>query len=607
VGWGLVAAGQIQPPPTDALVVFGLVVLAFLAFVTEPLPIDVSAILLIVLLAVLEPWTGISSAESISGFASEATITVLAMFVLSEGIRRTGTVQLLSRRIVAFAGGDERKQLASMIGVSGLASGFINNTPVVAVMIPVATDVANRTRTSPSKLLLPVSFASMFGGMLTLIGTSTNLLASDVSERLIGEPFSMFEFTQLGAVVLVTAAAYLIAVGRHLVPARIPPNEDLAEEYGMGPYLTEVAIGAAAPFVDQRVESAPALADVEVLEVLRDGESIPTDDPRIEAGDRFILKATGEAAADLSELRGVDVLPDANVGDNLATTRTDRDVLAEVVLTPRTGIAGGTLAELKFGAEFDVSVLALRRGETVVHERIEDLRLRGGDTLLVRGDESSIRRLREHRHYVVAQEIARPAYRTGRIPVALGIVGGVVALAALEVLPILTGALAGVVAMVATGCVRPGELYDAVDWSVIFLLAGVIPLGVALEQSGGAAYLASLVVAGAGDAPPIVVLGLFYLATTLLTEIVSNNASVVLMIPVGVDVASRIGADPFAFVLAVTFAASTSVLTPIGYQTNLMVYGPGGYRFSDYFRVGAPLQAIMVVVTTLGIALFWGL
>jgi len=607
VGWGVVATGQVQPPPTDALVVFGLVALAFLAFVTEPLPIDVSAILLIVLLAVLEPWTGITSAESISGFASEATITVLAMFVLSEGIRRTGTVQLLSRRIVAFAGGDERKQLASMIGVSGLASGVINNTPVVAVMIPVATDVANRTGTSPSKLLLPMSFASMFGGMLTLIGTSTNLLASDVSARLIGEPFSMFEFTRLGAVVLVTAAAYLLVVGRHLVPARIPPNEDLIEEYGMGPYLTEVAIGAAAPFVDQRVGSAAALADIEVLELLRDGEPVPTDDPRIEAGDRLVLKATGEAAADLSELRGVDVLPDANVGDaDLATTQADRDVLAEVVLTPRTGTAGGTLAGLGFGAKFDVSVLALRRGETVVHEQIEDLRLRGGDTLLVRGDEASIRRLREHRHYVVAQEVARPAYRTERIPVALGIVGGVVALAALNVVPILTGALAGVVAMVATGCVRPGELYDAVDWSVIFLLAGVIPLGIALEQSGGAAFLASLVVAGAGDYPPVVVLGLFYLVTTLMTEIVSNNASVVLMIPVGVDAASRIGADPFAFVLAVTFAASTSVLTPIGYQTNLMVYGPGGYRFSDYFRAGAPLQVIMLVVTTLGIAFFWG-
>jgi len=607
VGWGVVAAGQIQPPPTDALVVFGLVALAFLAFVTEPLPIDVSAILLIVLLAVLEPWTGISSAESVSGFSSEATITVLAMFVLSEGIRRTGTVQLLSRRIVAFAGGDERKQLASMIGVSGLASGFVNNTPVVAVMIPVATDVANRTHTSPSKLLLPLSFASMFGGMLTLIGTSTNLLASDVSARLIGERFSMFEFTQLGAVVLVTAAAYLLVVGRHLVPARIPPNEDLTAEYGMGPYLTEVSIGPAAPLVDQRVGSAPALADVEVLEVVRDGESVPTDEPRIEAGDRLVLKATGEAAADLSELPGVELLPDANVGDaDLATHQTAREVLAEVVLTPRTGTAGGTLAELEFGAEFDVAVLALRRGETVVHEQIEDLRLRGGDTLLVRGDEASIRRLREHRHYVVAQEIARPSYRTGRIPVALGIVGGVVALAALEVLPILTGALAGVVAMVATGCIRPGELYDAVDWSVIFLLAGVIPLGVALEQSGGAAYLASLVVAAAGDSPPIVVLGLFYLVTSLMTEMISNNASVVLMIPVGVDTATRIGADPFSFVLAVTFAASTSVLTPIGYQTNLMVYGPGGYRFSDYFRVGAPLQVLMLIVTTLGIAFFWG-
>lgn len=237
---------------------------------------------------------------------------------------------------------------------------------------------------------------------------------------------------------------------------------------------------------------------------------------------------------------------------------------------------------------------------------MDERRLRGGDTLLIQATEKTIQRFGTDRNFVLARELLRPDFRTNRIPVALGIIAAVVALAALEVVPILVSALGGVVAMVATGCVEPNEVYSSVDWSVIFLLAGLIPLGVAMERTGAAEWLASVVVAAGIGLSPLAFLALFYLFTALITNVISNNASVVLMIPVAIDAAQAIGADPFPFVLAVTFAASTAMLTPIGYQTNLMVYGPGGYKFTDFFRVGAPLQIILTVVTTLGIAVFWG-
>jgi di/tricarboxylate transporter len=237
---------------------------------------------------------------------------------------------------------------------------------------------------------------------------------------------------------------------------------------------------------------------------------------------------------------------------------------------------------------------------------MDDISLRVGDTLLVQATAESIERLDATRDLIVAQEIDRRDYRGDRIPVAIGIVVAVVGLAALEILPIVVAALTGALAMVATGCLRPAELYESVQWDVVFLLAGVIPLGIALEATGGASLLASIVVATGDFLPLVGVLGAFYVLTAVLTNVISNNASVVLMIPVAVEAAEALGANAFSFVLAVTFAASTAFMTPVGYQTNLFVYGPGGYRFSDYLRVGGPLQLVFAVVTTVGIAAIWG-
>ncbi|WP_423746182.1 SLC13 family permease (plasmid) [Haladaptatus sp. SPP-AMP-3] len=600
---------------TDTLVVFAIVLIALVFFATELLPVDVTAILIMVTLMVLEPWTGISTTEGISGFANEATITVLAMLILSAGVSQTGVVQLLGSRLADFAGSDLKKQLFATIGVAGPASGFVNNTPVVAILVPVITDLAHEGKTSPSKLLIPLSYASMLGGMLTLIGTSTNILASNVTGRLAERTgnarlhaFSMFEFTGLGVIVLVVGGLYLLFVGHRLLPERVPPEEDYIEEYEMENYLTEVEVAEGSPFVGKTVEDAidEAVFDAEIIQLVRDDETFieHIGQRTIRAGDVLTLRIDKRTLSTLTTLEHL----------TLAGTPTEAEIdpgeeqtLVEVVIPSGSSLVGETLSSSTFRERFDAAVLAFRSRGEVIHERLDRVTVRVGDTLLVQASADGIDRLAANRDFIVAHQVSDPDYRTEKIPAALAIIVGVVSLAALGVFPILVTALGGVVAMVATGVLKPGELYESVEWNVIFLLAGVIPLGVALENSGGAELLGGLVAASANYLPVVAVLWIFYIATGLITEVISNNASVVLMIPVAVEAATRIDANPFAFVLAVTFAASTSFLGPVGYQTNLFVYGPGGYKFTDYFRIGAPLQLLLSAVTVAGIVAFWGL
>jgi di/tricarboxylate transporter len=604
---------------TEMLVVFAVILVALVLFVAEPVPIDITAIGVLVSLVVLEPWTGVTPADGVSGFASSATVTVLAMFVLSEGIRRTGVVNIIGREIAERFGESPFGQLAAVLGLAGGSAGFINNTPVVAVMIPMVTELSDRTGISPSKLLIPVSFASMMGGMLTLIGTSTNILASDVYDRIGGaatEPFSMFEFTALGLLVLASGTLYLLAFGPRLLPERIKARTELTDEFEMKQYLTEVVVREDSPMVGRSVDDSLSDIDVDadIVQLIRDRKSFnePLSRKVVQEGDILVLRVDRESLVGLMDAEGLDFAPDVDATDELLEGE-DSDVreegeqrLVEIVLTPDTNLLGETLETLNFRQRYDASVLAIRRGGEIIHQRMDKRRLRAGDTLLIQATEDTVNRFGRDRNFVVAQELTRPYFRSERIPVAVGIVAAVVALAAFNVVPIMISALGGILGMVVTGCVKPNEVYDAVDWNVIFLLAGLIPLGVAMEESGAAAWLADLVVGSSAGLGMVALLAVFYLFTALVTNVISNNASVVLMVPVAYDAAIQLGADPFAFVLAVTFAASTAMLTPIGYQTNLMVYGPGGYKFTDFARVGAPLQLLLTVVTTLGIVWLYG-
>ncbi|QIO24294.1 SLC13 family permease [Haloarcula sp. JP-L23] len=613
--------------------VFALILVALVLFATEALPVDVTAITLMVALMLVEPVTtslvdagllaeplyvlhqpgdGVSPlTQGLSGFASTATITVLAMFILSDGVQRTGIVQMLGSRLVSLTGDSETRQLGATVGLVGPISGFINNTAAVAILLPMVTEIAHKGKTSPSKLLLPLSYASMFGGMLTLIGTSTNILASQLSAELLDHPFGMFEFTQLGIVVTVVGTVYLMTVGRWLVPGRIKPREDLTDEFEMGEYLTEVVVREDSPIVGQTVRGALSETefDVDVVQLVR-GDRVflePLDPKTIRPGDVFALRTDRDTLVDLLDAEGLDLIPEVEVDDAELESASEHQNLVELVVAPGSSLVGETLTSANFRQRYDATVLALRRGRELFRQRMDRITLKVGDTLLVQATADSIDRLNVNRDFIVAQEVERPDFRRSKIPVAVGIVAAVVGVAALTPIHIVVSALAGAVAMVLTGCLRPQELYDAVQWDVIFLLAGVIPLGIALQATGGADLLADLFVLAAPSLSSIVVLGLMYVVTAVLTNVISNNASVVLMIPVAVEAAQQLNANAFAFVLAVTFAASTAFMTPVGYQTNLLVYGPGGYRFTDYLKVGAPLQAVFAVVTTLGIAFFWGL
>ncbi|WP_224333090.1 SLC13 family permease [Haloprofundus halobius] len=602
--------------------VFLVILVALVFFATEPVPVDVTALGVMVTLMLVQPMSEtlaaaglltapmqlISVEQGLSGFASQATLTVLAMFILSEGVQRTGVVQILGAKIAAVTRESESRQLGAIVGVVAPISGFINNTAAVAILLPMVTDLAERGRNSPSKLLLPLSYASMFGGTLTLIGTSTNILASDISARLGVGAFSMFEFTGLGIVVTLVGTVYLLTVGRYLTPARIRPQSDLTEEFEMGEYLTEVLVREDSPLVGQRVQDAlvETALDVDLLQLIRGGEVFlePLGPKEIQAGDVFAVRTDRDTLVELLDVEGLDLVP-VRVDEETLEAGEGGQNLVEVVVAPRSALVGESLSSIGFRQRYDATVLALRRGGELIRRRMDDVRLQVGDTLLVQASTDSIERLDRNRDFIVAQEIERHDFRESKIPVAVGIVALVVAVAALTPIPIVVSALAGALAMIATRCLKPTEIYDAVQWDVIFLLAGVIPLGIAMQETGADQLLADSIVASATALPMLGVLALFYVVTALLTNVISNNASVVLMVPVAVEAATQIGANPLSFVIAVTFAASTAFMTPVGYQTNLFVYGPGGYKFIDYVRVGAPLQLLFAVVTTLGITVFF--
>jgi di/tricarboxylate transporter len=593
------------------LVVLGIILVAFILFVTELFPVDVTALIILVLLMILGPWTEVSPTDGLSGFSNEATITVLAMLILSESIRRTGAVQLLGHRVTALVGDSQFKQILATVGIAGSVSGFINDTPVVALLVPFASDLAHRGNTSPSKLMIPLSYAAMLGGTLTLIGTSTNLLASGLAQQLLGRSLGVFQFTPVGVVVLITGVLYLVFVAPRLLPERVRPRETLLEEYEVEEYLAELVAPEASPLVGTPIADIPVEAGFngEVKEVVREDTVLsPFSDDPVEPNDTFLISASRGGLISLIEDEALNPLP--TIGRDPSVTEEARKdsetVLIEVVVPTDSALIGDTIETSRILERYDATLVALQRGDVRL-PRVRETEFTVGDLLLLQLPADELERVAETRDLIVAREIPREDYRYDKIPVAVAILAAVVGSAALGFLEIQVAALAGVVAMVLSGTLAPTELYEGVDWTVIFLLAGVIPLGIAMENTGTAALLGALVATSAQYLPTVAVLGVFYASTVVLTNIISNNATVALMVPVAINAAREIGANPLAFLLAVMFAASAAFMSPVGYQTNLFVYRPGGYRFTDFARVGAFLQVILAIVTPLTIAVYFGI
>ncbi len=589
---------------------FAILIGALIVFMLDIYPIDFVAFAIMALILLLGPILGVTPVEAISGFSNPATITILAMFILSAGIYRTGIINFLAHHMIRLAGANEIKQLFIVLLVVGPISAFINNTAAVAILIPSVVALAREHRRSPSKLLIPLSYFSQLAGATTLIGTATNILTSSLSIQAGYEPFSMFEFTHIGILIFVTGVLYLIFVGRHLLPERRVKSE-IADNYRMNRYLSELIILKNSPLIGKNVIESGLRDkyDVHVLEILRNGQKVahPLADKAFQADDIMFIKAGNtERLLTMTTREGVAIEPELRLLDPDMVESSKRSLL-EVVVSPNSDLIGGTLESTNFRYHYNCTVIAIRKHGEVLRERLGEVSLNFGDTLLLRGSGEAMEQIKREPAFIVTEEQEQEAFRNEKTPIALGIIGGVVLVAALGWAPILVTAIVGSVLMVLTGCLKVNELHEAIRWDVIFLLAGIIPLGIALQKTGGAQLIADLATATANYLPAVAVLGVFYLMTVILAEFISHSAAVVVMVPVGAATAEALGLDARAFILASMFAASMSFSTPVGYQTNAMIYGPGGYKFLDFTRIGAPLSLLMAIATPIYIYFFWGL
>ena len=595
----------------DIFLTLAIVVLAFICFIGEWLPIDITAIAVMVLLMTVGL---VTPQEGVSGFSNSATITVMAMFIISAGIARTGAIGFLSDLLMKYGGKQSNQQILAMGVILGPITAFINNTAVVAIFLPVVEEWCKKERISVSKLLIPLSYVSILGGMITVIGTSTNVLASGLSEQLGYGAFSLFQFTKLSLVTATVGLLYLTIVAPRLLPARKAPESDIVgQDYELKDYLCELVIKPRSKLAGQTLRDSELQRkfDLDVLALIRHEHHFPQPlgDKVLLTGDILSVRSGREDILKIKGSQGIDIFPaDFQFGgEPLVTelTTEKEEGIAEVLILSNSNSIGSTLKELRFRQRYNATVLAIRRGEELVRNRLGKVPLRFGDVLLLQGSKQSLLGLQTNKSMLVIDRKELKTLRRDKAGIAVAIGLGVVAIAAFNILPILVSSLIGVLLMVLTGCLKPGELYEAVRWDIIFLLAGLIPLGVAMQNSGATQWLASNLVALGGNLPGYWLLTFFFIITALITEILSNSASVVLLLPIAAEVANTLELNPLAFIFVVVFAASNSFMTPLGYQTNTMVYGAGGYKFSDFIRVGTPLTILMtLIIPPLVIALY---
>ena len=568
-------------------------------FVSEKFPLDIVAMLGLGVLLVLGL---VTLQEGLSGFSNPATLTVACMFVLGAGLQKTGATAVVGQLMVRFSRNHYTALVVIMVTVT-IMSAFVNNTAAVAVFIPLVTILADRRRISASKLLIPLSYASQFGGVCTLIGTSTNLLVSSISEQAGLGSFSMFEFTRMGLILFVAGVAYFLVFGRWLLPDR--QRRELAATYHLGDYVTELRVRGNSPLVGKSVLESKLGEDhdITVLRVLDAGEEGWAPLRRVIQPDDVLLVHC--SLPDLIRLRGTMGLRiDADFTLRDESLQTEDLRLVQALVAPGSALIGSTLKDRDFRNRYKALVLAMRRKGETINDKLSSVKLNMGDSLLIQAHEASIRDLRRSSDFIVLDEVPGTALRD-KAPLVIGILLAVVGLAAFDVLPILVSALVGCVALVMTRVLRPEEVYQAINWQVIFLLAGVLPLGIAMHTSGAAGFMAEHAVGWVGDLGPVAVLAAIYLLAALMTETMSNAAAAVLLAPIAISTAEQIGVDPRPLLMAITFAASTGFSTPVGYQTNTMIYVPGGYRYTDFLRAGMPLNILFCILSVIFIPRLW--
>jgi di/tricarboxylate transporter len=590
--------------PFDAYFVLALLVVVFAGFLLERMRSDVVAGLAV--LALLASGT-MPASEVIQVFGNEAPITVASMFVLSAALDRTGVIEGAGRRVTALAVRSPALSLVALMGGAMVVSAFMNNTPVVVILTPIAVMLAQTLGTSASRFLIPLSYASILGGTCTLIGTSTNLVVDGAAQAQGLAPFTLFEITPAGLVYGGVGIAYMLLVGRHLLPHR----QVFAELATPRPrtFLTDVLVPHGSPLVGKTLAQSEVATKLGtgVVDVIRNGVSLSSlmDRLVLEAGDRLIFRSN---VADVMELRAKSDVVFGGEGEHvLEPIGSQNTRIMEGIVGPRSPFAGRRLSELNLRRLYGAYILAAHRHNEDLGPNFDRVRLEFGDTLLLEGPPEGLRQLFEQGALVSLSEPAeRPLHRE-KGWIAITALGLVIALATLDVLPISGLALGAAIAVVAFGCLEADEAYQAINWPILMLIFGMLAVGRAMESSGAGEMLVGSLLSLVEGYGPLVVLAMVYLATMVLTEFISNNAAAILLTPIAMGVAHGIGADPKPFVVAVMFAASASFSTPIGYQTNTFVYAAGGYRFVDFVRVGLPLNLILWLVAITIIPWYWPL
>lgn len=590
-GWELAADWQ---PWVAMAILAGM----FLLFVRETYPVEVTALggaALMLILGILP----VKDATAV--LANPAPWTILMMFLVMGGLVRTGAVESVVRMAERHVGGRPKTTVVVLFGVIAVASAFMNNTPLVAVMIPVVMQIAVKMRTAPSKLLIPLSYITVLGGMITLIGTSTNLLVDGVAAKNGLEHFSIFEIAPLGIALTLAGGLFLALTADRLLPVRQSMGVLLSDRRKMK-YFTEVAIPEDSPLIGQAVLEIDLFKrdGVRLIDVLRGDASLRRDlaPVKLEAGDRVVLRT------EMTELLGLQGRKDLHLVDKLSSTRTET---VEVLISPGCRMEGRRLGELRLRRRYGVYVLAAHRRNQNIGRQLDDLIVRVGDTLLLEGAVEDIQRLAADMDLV---DISRPSikpFRRTKAPIAVAALAGIVLLSALDVAPILPLGLLAVAVILITRCVDAEEAFSFVDGRLLAMIFAMLAVGEGLDQSGAVALMVEAVAPYLAELSPFFLVLCVYFLGLALTEFLSNNAVAVIYTPIVIELGQSLGVDPRPLVVAVMFSASVAFATPVGYQTNMMVYGPGGYRFSDFMRVGIPLNILTGLLASALIPVIWPL
>ena len=592
----------------DIIIVLSILFLGFILFLLEYFTIDVTAL---IILSCFFGLGYLTPTEAVSGFSNPAVITIGLLFILSSAIQKTGLLEYLVVTINRLLQSSKGLGMAVYYFTVSIASSLINNTAIVAIFMPVTIRLAHRYRISPSKMLIPLSYAAILGGTLTLVGTSTNLLVNSIYMSYEGvEPLGMFEFFKYGIIILIIGTIYLLIVAPKLIPSRTVTSS-LTKSYHLGGYLTEMRIKKESALVGKSCldRSINHNYDVTVLDIIRDQKHIVNNIRRtiLKEGDILFVRGTLENFIRMKEVEGITLLTDEKLTQ--AELEQEDNELVECLLTDDSDLVGKSLMSTNFRQVFGAFILAIRREGDIIRKKIAHMQLHAFDTLLVYGPTKKISTLSDRGDFIVLGKVEARLQKDRFWWVSIYVVLISIFLASIGYVPILKGAFISVVILLSLKIITAQESYQSIHWQVIILIAALIPIGIVLQSTGTADWIGNnisrFIYLFSISWQPYVLLATIYFITMILTEISSNVATAIIMVPIAIAVSGQIGLESRPFVFAVAFAASASFITPIGYQTNLMVYGPGGYKFSDYIRVGLPLSLLLFLTAVIILPNIW--